>query len=376
MAQLATGSLIVGYRIEGVAGRGGMGIVYRATQLGLERPVALKLISPDFADDPEFRERFKRESQLAASIDHPNVIPVYEAGETNGTLFLSMRWVEGSDLATLIRRGGGLEPERAVHVVSQVGAALDAAHLRGLVHRDVKPANVLVVSGRGEHVYLTDFGLTKRVTTSGGPTRSGELLGTLDYVAPEQIKNKASGPLSDVYSLGCVLFHCLTGRVPFETDTEVAKIYAHLHETPVPPSSLVPGLSTAYDEVVARAMAKEPAQRHPTAGDLGEAALAAGAEAATVAQRQRPASTLPGVTASLPGTRRRRALGRAVRGFWRAPADGRSGRRARAPGRRARPRTHDTGRGAHRLRRAPAQAPWGRRSLRHEGCSEVRRPET
>jgi hypothetical protein len=275
MTDLNADPVIVGYRIEGLAGEGGMGVVYRATQLALGRPVALKLISPKLAADPLFRERFQRESRLAASIDHPNVIPVYEAGEADGSLFLSMRWVEGDDLDTLVRRGGGLDPSRTAHVVSQVAAALDAAHRRGLVHRDVKPANVLVVGGREDHVYLTDFGLVKRMSGSGQLTRSGQLLGTIDYIAPEQIQGKGNDPRTDVYSLGCVLFHCLTGRVPFDTDNEVAKIYAHLNE-PVPqPSDVVPGLPSALDKVVTRAMAKEPEQRFASAGDLGRAALKA-----------------------------------------------------------------------------------------------------
>jgi hypothetical protein len=278
LAELATGSRIIGYEVETLAGRGGMGVVYRAVQLDLGRPVALKLISPELAGDTLFRDRFKREARLAASIDHPNVIPVYEAGEANGTLFLSMRWVEGDDLDTLIRRGGGLEPERAARIVDQVGAALDAAHGRGLVHRDVKPANILVARGRVEHVYLTDFGLVKEMTPSSKLTRSGQLLGTIDYVAPEMIKGLPSDPRSDIYALGCVLFHCLVGRVPFDADSEVAKIYGHLNETPPPPTALVPGLAPELDEVVGRAMAKEPADRYLTAGDLGAAAIAAAAK--------------------------------------------------------------------------------------------------
>src|SRR3954454_9748593 len=280
-----------------------MGVVYRATQLALGRPVALKLISPKLAADPHFRERFQRESRLAASIDHPTVIPVYEAGEADGSLFLSMRWVEGSDLETLIRRGGGMEPERAVRIVCQVAAALDAAHSRGLIHRDVKPANVLVVGdARDEHVYLTDFGLVKRMSGTGRLTRSGQLLGTIDYIAPEQIQGKGQDPRTDVYSLGCVLFHCLTGRVPFDTDNEVSKIYAHLNEPPPKPSDVVAGLPFALDEVVTRAMAKEPEQRYNSAGDLGRAALAA------VETRQRANSAPTADTRRLIAPARRRPV--------------------------------------------------------------------
>ena len=275
LIDVAAGSVIAGYRIEELAGRGGMGVVYRATQLALDRQVALKLIAPEFANDALFRRRFKRESRLAASIDHPNVIPVHEAGDAEGLLFISMRWAEGTDLDTLIRRGGGLEPERAVALVAQIGAALDAAHGRGLIHRDVKPGNVLVVPGSVEHVYLTDFGLVKRLRTSAALTRSGQLLGTLDYVAPEQIQRTGGDARSDVYSLGCVLFHCLTGRVPFETDDDVAKLYAHVNDSPPAPSELAPGLPPGLDLVVAHAMAKEPERRFASAGELGRAAVEA-----------------------------------------------------------------------------------------------------
>ncbi|HZN90864.1 MAG TPA: serine/threonine-protein kinase [Thermoleophilaceae bacterium] len=275
MISLPAGTTIGGYRIEELAGRGGMGVVYRATQRSLGRPVALKVISPELADDPRFRERFERESRLTASIDHPNVIPLYEAGAAGDALFMSMRWVPGTTLETLIKRGGGLDPARAAAIVAQVGAALDAAHAHGLLHRDVKPANVLVTEDPTEHVYLTDFGLVKRVGTDAHLTRTGQLLGTIDYVAPEQIRGEEVDARSDIYSLGCVLFHALTGRVPFETDNEVTKIYAHLSEPPPRPSNYVSGLPPGLDDVVSRAMAKDPADRFQTAGRLGRAAAAA-----------------------------------------------------------------------------------------------------
>src|SRR3954451_11153030 len=253
-----------------------MGVVYLAEQLRLQRRVALKLIVPELAEDDEFRRRVERESQMAASLDHPNVIPVYEAGEADGALFISMRYVEGSDLRVLIRDGGQLDPARAARIVSQLGDALDAAHARGLVHRDVKPANVLVTGAPGsEHVYLTDFGLTRHVSSQSGITHTGQWVGTLDYVAPEQI---SGGPLDarvDVYSLGCVLFEALTARVPSPRASDVAKMFAHMNEPPAAVSALVPEAGWAFDAVVARALAKAPEERYPSTGDLGRAAQAA-----------------------------------------------------------------------------------------------------
>jgi serine/threonine protein kinase len=270
------GDNVADYRIERQLGRGGMGVVYLAEQVRLRRWVALKLIVPELAEDEEFRRRFERESQMAASLDHPNVIPVYEAGEADGTLFISMRYVEGSDLRALIRSGGPMEPARAADLVAQAGAALDAAHARGLVHRDVKPANILVAGAPGaEHAYLTDFGLTKHVSSQSGITHTGQWVGTLDYVAPEQI---SGGPLDarvDVYSLGCVLFEALTGRVPYPRDSDVAKMYAHMNEPPARVSQLAPGAGAAFDPLIDRALAKRPDERYPSTGDLGRAAVAA-----------------------------------------------------------------------------------------------------
>src|SRR4051812_32165476 len=253
-----------------------MGVVYLAEQVRLRRPVALKLIVPDLAEDEDFRRRFERESQLAASLDHPNVIPVYEAGEGEGTLYISMRFVEGQDLRQMIRAEGRLDAARAAWLVAQMAAALDAAHAKGLVHRDVKPVNVMVTGPAGsEHAYLTDFGLTKHVSSASGLTHTGQWVGTLDYVAPEQISGGALDARVDVYSLGCVLFEALTGRVPYPKDSDVAKMYAHLNEPPEPVSTLVPGLPPALDAVIERALAKVPEERYPSAGDLGRAALAA-----------------------------------------------------------------------------------------------------
>jgi YVTN family beta-propeller protein len=274
-SHIAAGSELAGYRIEGVAGQGGMGVVYRATQLGLDRPVALKVIATEFATSADFRERFKAEAQLAASIDHPNVVPVYEAGEADGLLYLVMRYVEGTDLREVVEREDGLAPERAVRLVWQVASALDAAHRRGLVHRDVKPPNVLVAEEAEDHAYLTDFGLTKHAAAAGGITRTGQFVGTPDFVAPEQIRGETADARADVYALACVLFHALTGRVPFPRPSELAKMYAHLSDEPPSVAALVPGVATALDGVIATGMAKDPADRYASAGDLARAAWAA-----------------------------------------------------------------------------------------------------
>jgi DNA-binding beta-propeller fold protein YncE len=273
--RLSPGQEIAGHRIDGIVGEGGMGVVYRATQLALDRPVALKLIAPALAGDPDFRARFKREARVAASIDHPNVIPVYGAGEHEGTLMLAMRFVDGIDLASYAARSGGLPPERAVAIVSQIAAALDAAHAAGLVHRDVKPQNVLLTGRPGEeHAYLTDFGLAKRHTAAEGVTRSGSFIGTAEFASPEQIRGEPTGPASDVYSLGCVLFTIIALRPPFDRDTEVARLFAHLNDPP-PRLSDVARVSPALDEVILRAMAKDPRDRYASAGELARAATAA-----------------------------------------------------------------------------------------------------
>ena len=236
---LRTGSRLVNYRLEAVLGRGGMSVVYLAEDLRLRRKVAVKLLTPELLEDVRFRERFVRESELAASIDHPNVIPIYEAGEVEGRLYIAMRYVAGTDLKALLRREDALEPARAVAIVAQVAPALDAAHEHGLVHRDVKPGNVLVTSQDGrEHVYLSDFGVAKSASLATGLTAAGQLFGTIDYVAPEQIRGEAIDGRADQYSLGCLLFECLCGEVPFRRDTEVAVIYAHRRAVGSGPASV------------------------------------------------------------------------------------------------------------------------------------------
>jgi serine/threonine-protein kinase len=255
------------YRIESVIGRGGMGIVYLATDTRLDRRVALKLLTSDLADDEAFRARFLRESRLAASIDHPNIIPVYEAGEVGGTYFLAMRYVEGIDLETRLR-AGPLAPGEAVHLLAQVASALDAADEAGLIHRDVKPANVLIAPGkatdRGDHAYLTDFGLTKHRGSETGVTQAGSFLGTLDYIAPEQIEGRAIDGRADRYALACMAFQCLAGSPPFARDNDAAVLMAHLRDAPPSAVALRPELPAAADAVLARGMAKEPEDRYPS----------------------------------------------------------------------------------------------------------------
>jgi YVTN family beta-propeller protein len=277
--ELTTGSTFANYRIEGLVGRGGMGVVYRATDLRLERPVALKLIAPELAEDERFRERFLRESRLAASLDHRGVVPIHEAGEEAGQLFIAMRYVEGEDLKTLLQREGTLAPERALAILSQVAEALDAAHERGLVHRDVKPGNVLL-DGR-EHAYLTDFGLTKQL--GGASTETGQLVGTFDYLAPEQIRGEAVDARTDCYALACVLYESLAGSPPFRRPTEAEVLWAHMQEEP-PAVRAYPEL----DSVVKKALAKEKNERYASCGDfVAAAASALGLEAPARRARRR-----------------------------------------------------------------------------------------
>jgi serine/threonine protein kinase len=265
---------IAGYRIEARVGRGGMGEVYRAVQLDLGRRVALKILAPQLAADDRFRRRFLRESRIAASIDHPSIIPIYQTGEQGDLLYIAMRYVDGPDLATLLRREGRLEPARVLAIMAQVASALDAAHERGLVHRDVKPANILLTTGRAGsdgHCYLCDFGLIKQVDSeqvASALTATDQFVGTIPYVAPEQIEGTAVDGRTDVYSLGCVLFHCLTGSVPFEGTNDVEVVFAHLGKPPPPLSARAPDLPPAMDAVVARAMAKSKDDRWPTCSSL------------------------------------------------------------------------------------------------------------
>jgi DNA-binding beta-propeller fold protein YncE len=301
-SQLAVGTTVSGYRVEALIGRGGMGAVYRAADERLGRKVALKVIAPELAQDERFRERFLRESRIAASLDHPHVIPIYQAGEEQGLLFLAMRYVEGTDLARLVAEEGALDPRRALDILSQIAEALDVAHEKGLVHRDVKPSNVLIAYAAGkEHCYLADFGLTKRTGSLSGVSVAGDIVGTLEYVAPEQITGEPLDERSDVYSLGCVLYECLTGQSPFPRATDVALLWAHVHEEPTPPSTLRPELPRELDAVLTRALAKEPGRRYRSAGELVAAtrsALRLG-EAAPAPAAKRTRTLLGGVAAGL-----------------------------------------------------------------------------
>ena len=264
-ALLARGTQIAGYRVEGVLGKGGMGVVYEATQLSLERTVALKLLARELSEDFSFLERFRREGLLQAALDHPHIVSVYEAGESEHGLFLAMRLIRGPDLRQMIV-AGELDTPKAVRLLSQVAGALDEAHSMGLVHRDIKPSNILV-DGRGEHAYLADFGVT-RARDRTQLTKTGQFVGTLDYIAPEQINGQVATERTDIYALGAVIFEAFTGSVPFPRDTEVAAMYAHLSEPPPSLTEKRPDLPEQLDEVLARALAKVPDERHASAGEL------------------------------------------------------------------------------------------------------------
>ena len=278
------GSELAGYRIESLLGRGGMSVVYLAEDLRLKRKVALKLLAANLAGDESFRDRFLRESELAASIDHPNIVPIYEAGKTGDLLFIAMRYVEGSDLKERLGRGR-MDPGDAAGILAQVASALDAAHARGLVHRDVKPSNVLLDTGArpdgSDHVYLADFGLTKRVSEKSGIGENGQLMGTIDYVAPEQIAGDDIDGRADVYSLGCVFYECLVGQPPFRGDSDIAAVFAHLEAEPPVPSARRPELPAAFDAVIARALAKEPGRRYPNCREFARAGLAVAVDEAS-----------------------------------------------------------------------------------------------
>jgi hypothetical protein len=282
---LQSPTVIAGYRIDGTLGEGGMGTVYRATQLSLERVVALKLLTAQLSSDPAFRERFRREGLLQAALDHPHIVTVYEAGEADNRLFLAMRMVEGPTLKELILRRR-LDDRRALRLLTQVAEALDAAHAKGLIHRDVKPQNVLV--GAGDHAYLADFGLTQG-HDDAQMTETGHFVGTIDYISPEQARGERATASSDVYALAAVLHECLTGQVPYVKPSEERVLTAHLTEPPPRPSEVRPDLPAAMDEVLARGMAKDPSDRPASAGEL-------------LLEARRALGALPEVSAPRPST--------------------------------------------------------------------------
>jgi serine/threonine-protein kinase len=280
--QLSLGSTVAGFRLEELIGEGATGRVFRASD-GENRTVALKLLAPELARDERFRKRFLRESRLAAGLEDPHVVPVLEAGEADGILYLAMRLVDGPDLREILASQSPLEPELALAIVGQVATALDAAHRAGLVHRDVKPANVLL---EGEHAYLCDFGLARHVSSVSSLTTERGFVGTIDYIAPEQIEGQGVDRQADVYSLGCLLFECLSGARPFARESDLATVFAHLNEDPPPISEIRPELPQELDTVFSTALAKVPDERYASCGEL-VAAVRAGLEGRTFVRRRR-----------------------------------------------------------------------------------------
>jgi serine/threonine protein kinase len=301
-----------GYRLRGVIGRGGMSTVHEAENPRLGSLVALKVLAPELAEDDVFRARFLKESRIAASLNHPNVIPIYDMGSSDGLLHIAMRYVSGADLRSVLEVRHLLPPDEALTLIGQTARALDSAHRQGLVHRDVKPGNILVEGGGDEddpdHVYLSDFGISKYAMSRSGLTATGEFMGTIDYLAPEQIQGRPVDGRADLYSLACVLYQCVTGRVPFPKDIDAAIIWAHVEEWPTLPSVVRPELPSSLDDVLMRAMAKQPDDRYQSCRKFVAAARAtwpARAPSRHPARRNPPAR--PGRPASRP--RRGRGAG-------------------------------------------------------------------
>jgi hypothetical protein len=273
------GTRIASYQIEELIGRGGMAVVYRAVDVRLDRPVALKILAPELAADDAFRQRFIRESRSGAAVDHPNVIPVFEAGEADGVLFIAMRYVSGQDVRALIEREGRLSTARTVSIVTQVASALDSAHAHGLIHRDVKPANMLLAAaGDGasaDHVYLSDFGLSKQSVSAASLTGTGQFLGTLDYMSPEQVEGRPIDGRTDLYALGCATFEMLTGEPPFRREQNLAVMWAQVSTPPPPIRQLRPELPPDVDKVIATALAKSPGDRQASCLEFAAALRAA-----------------------------------------------------------------------------------------------------
>ncbi|MGH3290779.1 MAG: serine/threonine-protein kinase, partial [Trebonia sp.] len=292
------GDEFAGYRLLAVLGRGGMSTVYEAESPRLGHVIALKVIAAELAGDDVFRARFLEESRIAGGLNHPNVVPIHDSGSSDGLLYIAMRCVNGTDLRQMLKKRGRLPAERAVFLLGQAARALDAAHRHGLVHRDVKPGNLLVERGNDEtdpdHLYLTDFGIAKHAAERTGLTASGQFIGTLDYISPEQIRGLPVLGMADQYSLGCVLYECLTGRVPFERDMDAAIIWAHVEERPTEPTLLRPDLPPAVDEVFARVLAKQPGDRYASCREFMAAARQAlGAQAEPPEANRRSSGGLP-----------------------------------------------------------------------------------
>jgi hypothetical protein len=288
------GAQFAGHRIDALIGRGGMGEVYRAVHLGLERTVALKVVAPDLAEEEAVRERFRRECRLAAAIDHPAAIPIFDSGEYEGRMYVTMRLVQGPDMGRQVRRDGPLSPEWAAELSARAAEALDAAHARGLVHRDVKPANLLLeAAGEDMRVFVGDFGLAKLLDDSSGPTKTGTWLGTVDYAAPETLAGQGAGPPADIYGLGGVLYTALTGRAPYVRDTLSGVMWAHAHDPPPALGDLRHPASDTLNEIIGRAMAKEPAERFGSGSEL-----AAALRAAVPDGERRPFALAPAMAAS------------------------------------------------------------------------------
>jgi tRNA A-37 threonylcarbamoyl transferase component Bud32 len=286
-APVAAGSVVANFRVESLIGQGAMGGVYLAEDTTTGRQVALKLLPPELAQDQRFRQRFLRESQLAASLDDPHIVPMLAFGEDAGVLYLAMAYMDGLDLREILRREGRLEPERALRLLAQVAKGLDAAHAAGLVHRDVKPGNILVTEEtEEERAYICDFGLARHVTSVSSLSGDRGFVGTIDYVPPEQIKGGPIDGRADVYALGCVLYECLVGARPFDRESELSVVFAHLNEPPPRLSDSRPDLPEAFDDVFATALAKSPDERYSTCDEVVEAAQGA-IQGRTVAPRRR-----------------------------------------------------------------------------------------
>ena len=370
VSNLPPGTVFAGCRVEDIIGHGDMGVVYRAEELALQRLVALKLILPGQSEDARVRERFRRESKVAAAIDHQNVIPIFDAGEEQGVMYIMMRLVDGVDLRAVIESEGALAPARAARIVRQVGAALDAAHAHGILHRDVKPSNVMLA--RRDHAYLTDFGLAKPESSIDALTRHGTVVARVDYIAPEQLLGQDVDARADIYALGCVLFEALTGVEPFQRAVAEAGLLARLEAAPPMPSSVRPDLPRAFDEVVARAMARDPAERYPSGGDLGEAALVA----AGALRRARPLSMV--ATGEAAFAQQGVAAARSPAEPAAAAASARAGRAGGASGTRQAPRlqvTKPRRRPVHCGGRSPSLGSCSSRSAWSPRCTGSRRSD-